>query len=165
MVKRHRFPLSSCIRTLRLITWSMASPQLFWPEIPCHVFGNSSQQGIRREASKSLSTGHLPVASVLLPQGCERGTGNTRDNGARDVAFGWTPNGLAAESGAKERRASWTEVGAVARAIGRSFLLAMSSDRGGTFVACHWRIVPRARGSDGRHLYQVERQQSYVRTF
>ena len=110
--------------------------QLCRSEVPCHAFGNSSQQGGRCETSKSFSDGYWLVAVVLLPQSCERGTGGLRHDGAWNVALGrgadsgaetkirfsnfggrpplmccgWTADGVAAESGANDSGAFGTNV-------------------------------------------------------
>ena len=56
--------------------------------VSCGRKGSRSQQSFRCETSKSLSYGHRPVVVVLLLQGCERGSGDSRGNGAWNVALG-----------------------------------------------------------------------------
>ena len=61
--------------------------QLRRSEVSRRVFRTGGQQVVRCETSKSPTT--TPVATIpSLPQGCERGESNPRDNGARSVAFG-----------------------------------------------------------------------------
>ena len=132
------------------------NPSCVGLEVSCHVFGYCSQQGFCRESSKCFSYSHWLVAAVLHLQGSERSTGNPGDNGTGDVAYDHDsdhgmkgshelvsvprirpplmccgrPDGPAAESGAKGQQGvlNQSEPGG---AIGRSFLLAMSSVRGG----------------------------------
>ena len=83
---------------------------------------------------------HWPVAVVLLFQGCERGTGNPRGNGAWNVALGHDADG-GMETTYQLISVTWQEApfdvaseGAEARktgAVRRSYLMAMSSVRGG----------------------------------